>query len=139
MRTIRTVTVAFALYLVTSLATSAQATMLLRRPSLEDVVTRAERVVGGRVVAVRTGRDQRGLPATWITLDVFQTLKGPAATQLTFKQAGVAEPLADGGFFRIPGIPTFTEGEEVILCLRGESPRGFTSPVGFESGTFRVV
>src|SRR5262249_33999090 len=122
-----------------ALATSApiRATMV-QRVSLEEVTRAAERIVHGTVAVVRSGRDESGLPATWITLAVSRTLKGPATPELTFKQYGVAEPLADGTITRVAGLPRYRVGEEVVLFLRGNSRRGFTSPVGFSQGAYRV-
>ena len=68
-----------------------------------------------------------------------RTLKGSVARQLTIKQFGTAAPLGDGSLARIPGLPRYTVGEEVVLFLRGDSARGFTSPVGLGQGVYRVV
>jgi hypothetical protein len=87
---------------------------------------------------VRAGRDGSGLPATWITLDVRRAVKGPGDARLTVKQYGAAEPLPDGTLTRIAGVPRYAVGEEVVLFLRGESRRGFTSTIGLGQGTFRV-
>jgi len=69
---------------------------------------------------------------------VSQSVRGPNAESLTIKQFGVAEPLADGTLARVPGIPQYSLGEEVVIFLRGESSRGFTSPVGLSQGVYRV-
>jgi hypothetical protein len=115
----------------------ARATVVVRKP-LARVAREAGRIVHGTVTAVRVGRDEAGLPATWITLAVVRTVKGPAARQLTLKQFGTAEPLPDGAIGRIAGLPRFAVGDEVVLFLRPESGRGFTSPVGLGQGTYRV-
>jgi hypothetical protein len=128
----------FAAAVVVAAAAPARATMMIERMSLDRITREAGRIVHGTVTDVRSGRDESGLPATWVTLDVARTLKGHATTQLTFKQAGVTEPLPDGTLARIPGLPRYTVGEEVVLFLRGESAHGFTSPVGMGQGTFRV-
>jgi hypothetical protein len=105
---------------------------------LEQIAHDAARIVQGTVTAVRSGRDDAGLPATWVTLAVAQTLKGAGAADLTFKQYGVATPLADGTITRVAGLPRYQVGEEVVLFLRGTSRRGFTSPVGLAQGVYRV-
>ena len=51
----------------------------------------------------------------------------------------MATPLADGTITRVAGLPTYHVGEEVVLFLRNDSRRGFTSPVGFSQGTYRVI
>jgi hypothetical protein len=128
---------ALALALVLGAATPAPATVVLRLP-LARIASEAGRIVHGTVVDVRSGRDDAGLPATWITLDVARTVKGPAARRLTLKQLGVAEPLPDGTAGRIAGLPHYAIGDEVVLFLHPESRRGFTSPVGLGQGTYRV-
>jgi hypothetical protein len=115
----------------------AEATVVLRLP-LARVTREAGRIVHGTVVEVRAGRDDAGLPATWVTLAVARTVKGPAVRRLTLKQFGATEPLPDGTVGRVAGLPRYAVGEEVVLFLRPESGRGFTSPVGLGQGTYRV-
>src|SRR2546428_6621847 len=106
--------------------------------ALARVTDVAARIVHGTVLEVRSGRDESGLPATWITLAVARTLKGPHQDRLTIKQLGVATPLPDGTITRIAGMPQYRAGDEVVLFLHGESRRGFTSPVGLGQGVYRV-
>jgi hypothetical protein len=120
------------------LAAPAGATMILRSMSLPEVAGEATRIVHGTVTDVRSGRDESDAPATWITIDVARTLKGSVGRRLTIKQFGVAEPLADGTVTRIPGLPAYQVGEEVVVFLRDDSERGFTSPVGLGQGVYRV-
>ena len=133
--TFRSILLAATLLIATHAPVSAT---MVQRMALEQVTHEAARIVHGTVVDVRSGRDDSGLPATWITLAVARTLKGVAASELTFKQYGVAEPLADGTITRVAGLPRYHVGEEVVLFLRADSRRGFTSPVGFSQGTYRV-
>jgi hypothetical protein len=122
---------------VVAATTSAYATTVERLP-LERVTETAARIVHATVVDSHSGRDESGLPATWITLNVARTLKGPQADQLTIKQYGVAKPLPDGTITRVAGLPRYNVGDEVVLFLYPESRRGFTSPVGFGQGLYRV-
>jgi hypothetical protein len=116
-------------------AAPAAATMSLQRLPLETVTSEAGRIVHGKVTDVRSGTDESGTPATWVTFDVTRTLKGERAARVTVKQFG----RADGAIGRIPGVPLYAPGEEVIVFLRPEGARGFTSPVGFEDGVYRVT
>ena len=84
------------------------------------------------------GRDEDGIPATWVTLDVAECLKGEVGPRLVFKQVGVPAPLADGTLLRVPGLPRYRAGDEVVLFLHHPSGRGFTSPVGLQQGLYRV-
>jgi len=38
----------------------------------------------------------------------------------------------------VPGLPRYAVGDEIVVFLRGESRRGFTSPVGLAQGVYRV-
>ncbi len=130
--------VALVVILVTALDPAAGATMLVRPLSLREVVAEAPRIIHARVVEVRSGRDEARLPVTWVTLDVLQGLKGVSGSRLVVKQLGAAEPLADGALARVAGLPSYAVGEELVLFLRDDSRRGFTSPVGFGQGVYRV-
>jgi hypothetical protein len=132
-------TLAVILVVVSTLAIAApaRATTVLRLP-LALIAADAGRIVHGTVVDVREGRDETGLPATWVTLDVARTLKGPAIARTTIKQFGLSGPLPDGTVARVPGLPRYAVGDEVVLFLHPESGRGFTSPVGFGQGAYRV-
>jgi hypothetical protein len=116
----------------------AGATMLVRRLPLETIATKAARIVHARVVEVASGRDVSGVPATWVTLEVDRPVKGARAGRLTIKQIGTVDPLPDGAVAAVAGLPRYQPGEELVVFLRGESRRGFTSPVGMGQGVFRV-
>ena len=120
-------------------AVPAAATTLMRRVPLELAAAEATRIVHATVVDVHSDRDEWGAPATWVTLDVSRTLKGAVPGHLTIKQFGTAAPLSDGVLTRIPGLPRYAVGEELVLFLRDDSARGFTSPVGLGQGVYRVV
>jgi len=110
----------------------------VQRLTLDQAVQRADRIVHATVTEMHSGRDEAGLPTTWITLQIAQTLKGAQRKQLTIKQYGVAEPLPDGSVARIAGLPRYAVGEEVVLFLHPDSRRGFTSPVGLGQGCYRI-
>jgi hypothetical protein len=112
--------------------------MMVTRMSLERVTLEADRIVHATIVDVQPGRDDTGLPATWITVDAVEALKGTAAGRFVIKQFGVGGPLADGTVMRIAGLPRYTAGEEVVLFLRPNSRLGFTSPVGLDQGVYKV-
>jgi hypothetical protein len=116
----------------------AEATMLIEALELPKMAESAGRVVHGTVTAVDSGRDERGLPATWVTIRVAETFKGAHSSEFTFKQFGVLEPLEDGTATRIVDLPGYRSGDELVLFLYGESTLGFTSPVGLSQGMFRV-
>lgn len=109
-----------------------------KRLTLAEVTNEATRIIHGTVTVSTSGRDQSGAPATWTTIAVARTVKGTVGATLTIKQFGVAGPLPDGAITRFPGMPRYAVGEEVVLFLRADSRRGFTSPIGLEQGVYRV-
>lgn len=106
--------------------------------SLAEAVGEAGCIVHGTVTEVRSGRDQRDLPATWVTVRVARMLKGEPAGDVRFKQFGVAARAADGGL-PIPFLPRYRTGWEVVLLLRPPSRHGFTSPVDASLGAYVVA
>jgi hypothetical protein len=105
---------------VVALAADAHATTVLPL-DLPALVGQADAIFVGRVVEVRSGTDANGLAATWTTFDVAEPVKGAAAG------------------FRVPALPRYRVGEEILLFLHAESDAGFTSPVGLGQGCFRIV
>ncbi len=117
------------------LARPAPATMTLGRLALATVTSESDRIVHATVAAVRSGNDDAGTPATWVTFAVRRTVKGPATAEITIKQFGRGEQALG----RVPGQPPFAKGEELVVFLRPESRLGFTSPVGLDEGVYRVT
>ena len=105
---------------------------------LEGLTAAAGRIFRGRVIAVRSGRDGHGFPATWTTFAVDEGLKGTTASTIEIKQLGDGDASASGVAFRVPALPSYAVGDEVILFLHPESAEGFTSPVGLGQGRFRI-
>jgi hypothetical protein len=128
----------FAIVLTLLLAVRAHATMMVKPMTLDEVTAESQHVMHAIVTNVVSGRDEAGVPSTWTTLDVVETLKGTPDRTVTIKQYGVATPLADGTLTRVAGMPMYEVGEEVVLFLRGASRSGFTSPVGLGQGSYRV-
>jgi len=119
------------------MSTASLATTILPL-DLAALTSAADRVFKGTVVAMRSGRDGRGLPATWTTFEVEESLKGTLPRRLEIKQICTEAPLADGAIYRVPALPRYQVGDEVILFLHPDSTAGFTSPVGLGQGRFRI-
>jgi hypothetical protein len=124
--------------LASSFAAPVHATTMVKPMTLDEVTAESKHVVHAVVTDVASGRDENGVPSTWTTFAVAETLKGADAPTFTIKQFGVAAPLADGTVAKLAGLPSYEVGEEVVVFLRGVSRRGFTSPVGLGQGTYRV-
>jgi len=118
--------------------TAASATMTMQL-ELAQIVAAADRAFVGRVVSVHSDRDRAGIPSTWVTFAVDQVMKWTVGSELTIKQFGTATRLDDGSLLRLPGLPTYAIGDEMVVFLRGESEAGFSSPIGLAQGKFPIV
>jgi hypothetical protein len=130
------------LVLLVLVAAPADATRFRTVP-LGERVRLAERIVVGRVSSVRVGAHPRypRVVVTHVTLRVRETWKGETTETLSFMQFGDASdeprPAPQGGELyspRIPGMPSYRVGEEVLLFLHRPSEAGLTSPVGGPAG-----
>jgi hypothetical protein len=119
----------------------------VRPVSLAEMTRAAGTIVVGRVTQVRLDHlpQHPRVQVTYVTLRVEETWKGAPARDLTFMQFGNATgatplPATPGRVQvdRFPGMPTYTEGEEVLLFLRRPSRVGLTSPVGGHDGKLVV-
>ena len=106
--------------------------------NLPEMVRQADRIFVVTAVSERTGRDERGIPATVTTFKVSQVLKGAHAARIEVKQFGVTEVQPDGLAAWIDGMPRYQAGSEYLLFLKPDSVFGFTMPVGAFQGTFDV-
>ena len=108
---------------------------------LPELTGRAERIFIGRVETVAAGRDANGLPAVWTTFAVEQPLKGFTGSppdHVTLKQLGAAFGGTDAPVVPHAVLPRYRAGESVVLFVHPDSTLGFTSPVGFGQGCFRI-
>jgi hypothetical protein len=102
---------------------------------LAELSRSASVIVRGTVASVRSEwADGRHRVETIVTLSVGQTLKGSAASSVSFKVPG-----GDMGRYRsvMIGSPSFREGEEVIVFLGGDAP-ALPHLLGLGQGVYRV-
>lgn len=114
---------------------SAEATLLVYR-SLDQQIQEAARIVRGRVLS-KTSFIYKGNGHIYtdIKLQVTETLKGSAPTELTVRQLGgtIGERTT-----LIAGAARFTAGEEVVVFLAPEKQAGFLFIQDFGAGKFTV-
>jgi hypothetical protein len=127
-------TVSASLAVSAALVPGASATMLLP-VSLTELVTRADAIAHGRIVAVEARMvDGRRSVARLVTLAVADYYKGNLGSDVQVRVPG-----GELGHYRTVtvGAPEFTIGEEVVLFLVA---RGAADPVlaGLGQGVFRV-
>src|SRR5262249_37559268 len=116
---------------------------------LEDLTRAAGTIVVGRVVAVQVGYHPRyrHVPVTAVTVRIEDTWTGQPGVTPPSLQSGLAArtepPLAHTPrrmpIARLDDLPTYAEGEEILLFLRHPSHAGLTSPVGGLTGKLGVL
>lgn len=119
-------------------ATGLQGTVLTPLTNA-DLVARADAIVIGRCTAIDSRWEDRNL-FTYSTIDIQETLKGPARARLTLVLPGGVDlkgpiPIA----MDFEGGPVVRPGEQVFLFLRQIEgiPNGFAI-VGFSQGKFDI-
>lgn len=124
----------FLLMAVVVMPSAAFSTTVVHR-SVEEMTRVSELVISGTVVDVSVGATTRaGLPATRVRIAVDSVLKGFATgpTIVLTIPGGVR----DGRVLRIPGMPSFTEGEETVVFLE-RTPVGWI-PSGLGNGKYTI-
>lgn len=123
-------------FLVLGLLPGSAGATTLRALNIEELTSRADRIVAGRVLGVdlEEGPHRAGAVAR-VTLEVERALKGPAGRRLVFRTLAPS----GGGDRIVSGLPGFVPGEEIVLFLYPDSRSGLTSPVGFGQGKFRIL
>ena len=101
-----------------------------------EMVQGSQLVVYGRVVDVRGQQsgDRRTIE-TIVTVAVAQALKGQPGDTVTFRMPG-----GDVGRYRrvVVGVPRFSNGDDVIVFLRGGAP-ALPTVFGLSQGLYRVA
>jgi hypothetical protein len=98
----------------------------VRDLNLEDLCRGAGKIFWGRCAGVET-QDE----ALVYTFGALRMLKGGPADTVTLRMHKAASMYARA--------PRFTAGQEVLLFLYPESDLGYSSPVGFGQGVFRIA
>jgi hypothetical protein len=101
-----------------------------------ELVARADLIVYGRVADVhgQWTDDRQGIESL-VTLDVIDRFKGPAGPTLRFKVPGGR---AGNMVNVLPGAPTLSEGDLVVIFLASRGP-AIPRPVGLSQGVVRVM
>ena len=105
-------------------------------PSDESMVDGTPTIVFGRVLSARPATDDIRWPATDVTVEVEEVLKGTVTgSTIVVRQPGGARP--DGLAMRIAGLPMLREEERVLLFLSKQD--GVFRTVDFALGIFFEV
>jgi hypothetical protein len=138
---VRIIPILTAIGLLTVGAAVADATKV-KSVNLEKMIEEADRIFIGTCVAAEEGSlPGSDIPITLYTFSVSERIKGAIGETLTIRQVGVRKPRIQGDealVFRIPGMPVYQVGQEVVLFLAADSQLGLTSPVGLMQGAFTV-
>jgi hypothetical protein len=109
------------------------AAMVVVERDFHDLAHRAEQIVAGTVTEIRTGT-VAGAPITFVTVADLTVMKGETGDSITLEVYG-----GDDGEYavRVPDMPSFSLGEEVVLFIAGNG-RNVSPIVGVWQGVFRV-
>lgn len=107
--------------------------------NLEKMSMKAGRIFHGVCTGVKVVNDERGLLATEVTYQVLRSVKGEVGDRITFKVFGAAVRDGHNQPSAMVGSTQYYSGREDVLFLYGDSPWGFTSPVGLWQGDFPVT
>jgi hypothetical protein len=124
-----------ALIVVVALAGSPVAATTLVPADFAQMARESELIVRGTIVNVQAQfSGPRRTIESLITVYVADTLKGAAGTQVIFRVPG-----GRVGRYRtvMVGAPQFTNGDEVILFLKGRAP-AIAMPYGLSQGVYRI-
>lgn len=104
--------------------------------TFEQLVSEAAAVVYARVADVRGQwtADRQGIDSI-VTLEALQYLKGDMGATLAIRMPGGT---AGTIIHVLPGAPTFSDGDLVVLFLKARGPAYLTT-LGLGQGVFRVV
>src|SRR5262249_21703540 len=128
-------TVPIAAVLVLTLASSATATTVLRL-DLPDLVNKADSIVQGRVEQVYVDWDaERNLAFTYSSINVDDPMKGARRQTVLIRQVGGRVGKIS---MHVAGMPTFSQGEEVILFLN-DMHNGTFMVVGMNQGKYQIT
>jgi hypothetical protein len=107
----------------------------VRDLSLTQMAQAAGPVFSGRVLSVKQD-EVRGWPVTRVTFQVADSLRDAPGATTTLTFLGNEKT---GQFSRkVPGMPTFSVGEDWVVLAYPPSEVGLTAPVGLYQGAFRV-
>lgn len=108
------------------------------RMDVAETALRAAEILEGQVLEVRSEQGDDGWIRSTVVLDCDRDyLAGGAGAQRELVFPGGT--LEDGSGLLIPGLPTFREGEQVLVFLTAEGGGGFRMPVGLAQGKWRLL
>jgi len=115
-----------------SLLGAAQATVFVSHLDLDEITDRADQIVIGEVSEVVSRRAPGGI-VTEVTVDVFDTLLGTPASELTLTLPGGR---VSGETLTVSGVPHLLVGHDLLLFLEDSRPVSFTQGIFFTDGEY---
>lgn len=121
------------LVMLVSSSAVAQRTALTVSSPLDRLTREAHLIIRGHITSTRVEPHPQltNLMTVVVSMNVEETLKGPARRTVEFRQ--YVWDIRDQG-----NAAGYVKGEELLLMLGPVSQYGLTSPVGLEQGRFRV-
>lgn len=108
------------------------------RMDLDVLVAGADLVFEGRVTGARVEETPEGLIETVYTLATERLYQGAGAVGAWREVRLPGGVLPDGRGMLIPGVTRLEVGEDALLFLSAEGPRGVRMPVGLAQGRYRI-
>jgi hypothetical protein len=106
----------------------------VQRLTLEDLVSKAQHIVSGKVQNSRTYWSANGkLILTNYTIEVGETIKGQSSR--TFELTTIGGKIGDREL-HVSGMPSFEKGENIVVFT--ESSGAYQVVLGLGQGKFRV-
>ncbi len=135
-RAIRLAAVAFAGFAFFSASLAGATTV--QKYTVTDLAKKSDSIVRARVEGqISRWGDTRKEIYTYITLSVLESVKGaPNEKTVTIRQLGGS---VDNLVSVVPGMPSFKNGEEVVLFLSKKDPAGYSWVVGLQQGKYSVL
>jgi len=109
--------------------------MVVLPAEFNEMVSASQTIVQGRIIDVRSYETAgRRTIESLVTVQVVDAIKGQPGTIAYFKLPG-----GQVGRYRrvMVGVPQFTQGDEVVLFLKGSAP-AVPMPFGLTQGVYRV-
>jgi hypothetical protein len=108
----------------------------VQRMDVEQLLGQCDQAFEGKVRSIRVLEPAHKRIETEITFAVTKRYWGDAGREFVLRIPGGVLP--DGRGLVLPGLPSFSEGEELLLFLSAESRLGTRMPVGLAQGRLRI-
>jgi len=105
--------------------------------SLQELATKSDAIVMAKVEDQSSRQDANKEIYTYITVSVLESVKGAKGEKtITIRQLGGS---VGNLISAVPGMPSFKNGEEVVLFLSAKDRAGYPWVMGLQQGKYSIV